>query len=138
MVLNKLKQIRDELKASAVAYDNAFKNTALIAARELSDRDIQNNEGQSLANTTPLIPIEDSKSDLNYNLTKEYFLQKYGSLRNAKLAYQEIYGKRKYGRSWSNFLVVAKQLNIDRIEKLSLEARITRIESFLKQLGYQL
>ena len=134
MVLNKLKQIRDEIKNSAVAYDNAFKNTALVAARELSDRDLKINEGKSLDNTNT---IEDSKNDLNSNLTKEYFLQQYGSLKNAKLAYQKIYGKQKYGRSWSDFLTVVKQLNTTKIEKSSLETRITRIENFLKQLGYQ-
>jgi len=136
MVVNRLKQIRDELKNSAVAYDSAFKNTALVAARELSDRDIQINKEGSLANTTRAI-YEDSNSGLNSNLTKEYFIRQYGSLKSAKLAYQKIYGEQKYGRSWSDFLIVAEQLNTPKLKEQNLEDRITKIENFLKQLGYQ-
>lgn len=136
MVLNKLKQIRDELKTSAVAYDRAFKNTALIAAEELSDHEIET-DGDLELTQTPAMLLENSTSEDNSDLTKEYFLEKYGSLKNTKIAYQKIYGKQKYGRSWSDFITIAKQLNTAKTEKLSLEARITKIEDFLKQFGYQ-
>ena len=138
MVLNQLKQIRDELKNSADAYDLAFKNTAIIAAQELVDINCQNQDNQSQNILSP----NDSNLDRppsNPDLNKQYLLEKYGSLKKAKLAYQKKYGKQKYGRSWSEFIAVAKQLASSNVEQkeLSLEERITKIEAFLRILGYQ-
>jgi hypothetical protein len=50
MVLNQLKQIREELKNSADAYDRAFQNTAIIAAQELSGQDRKPNNQSNQAN----------------------------------------------------------------------------------------
>ena len=133
MILNQLKQIRDELKSSADAYDNAFKNTALIAASELA-KQTQPDQNNVLGNE------QQCKLNLNPVLDKEYFIAKYGSLKNAKAAYQEIYGKQKYGRSWAEFIAIAKKsVSVSPDAKtLTLEERITRIENFLISLGYQL
>ncbi len=135
MVLNQLKQIRDELKSSANTYDNAFKNTALIAASELAK---QANPDQSkiLGNEQQ----NKNKPNLNPVLDQEYFTAKYGSLKNAKAAYQSMYGKQKYGRSWADFIAVAKKLASvsPKPKTLTLEERITKIENFLISLGYQL
>ena len=138
MVLNHLKQIRDELKASADNYDRAFKNTALIAARELVEQEPKaNNEKAQASLSESNFKALDSS---HHNLDKQYFIEKYGSLKNAKLAYQKIYGKQKYGRSWSDFITVVQKLSTSasNVQKLSLEDRITKIESFLVTLGYQL
>ncbi len=136
MVLNQLKQIREELKNSSDAYDRAFKNTAIIAAQELSDQDSKTNNQSSQTNLN-FNNSQGNKFSLNPTFDKEYFIKKYGSLKNAKLAYQEIYGEQKYGRTWSDFITVAKRLDVSKSEKLSLEARIDKIEQFLKSLGYQ-
>ena len=143
MVLNQLKQIRDELKTSAEVYDRAFKNTALIAAGELSQTSQKQNDssGQKELNTS----CKETKQSIlqrncNNQLDKKYFIEKYGSLKNAKAAYQEIYGKQKYGRSWSDFITLAQKLSNSspkELTELSLEVRITRIENFLQSLGYQ-
>ena len=82
MVLNQLKQIRDELKSSADAYDTAFMNTALIAASELSELADQTKPEQK-DQPKLLINNQQSQSSLNPVLDKEYFIAKYGSLKNA-------------------------------------------------------
>ena len=128
MVLNELKQIRDDLKKSAERYDNAFQNVALIAAEELVDR--ENKIKQLDRNTTVLLNPTPS-------LNKQYFLNKYGSLKNAKAAYTKMYGKQKYGRSWLDFIAVAKKLDLAEQPVLTLEDRINKIEKFLVTLGYQ-
>ncbi len=135
MVLNQLKKIRDELKSSADAYDNAFMNTALIAASELADQTKQDQKDQPQL----FINNQQSQSSLNPVLDKEYFIAKYGSLKNAKAAYQEMYGKQKFGRSWSDFITVARKLTSasPKAKTLTLEERITKIENFLIGLGYQ-
>jgi hypothetical protein len=137
MVLNQLKQIRDELKASADKYDRAFKKTALIAAQELTEqeRNIVNEQHQSSLNVSNSKAIVLSS---NNSLNKQYFIKKYGSLKNAKAAYQKRYGKQKYGRSWSDFISVAQKISDSNSQKLSLEDRIAKIENFLVILGYQL
>jgi hypothetical protein len=128
MVLNKLKQIRNELKNSADTYDTAFKNVALIAAEELVKEEKQLKE--QLKSNQHLF-------NLNPSLDKQYFIDKYGSLKNAKAAYQKIHGEQKYGRSWSDFLTVAKKLSSPEQSALTLEERVTKIENFLSSLGYQ-
>ena len=128
MVLNRLKQIRSELVDSAERYDNAFKKVALIAAEELVKEE------------TKIKQVDRNEFILatsNSNLDKQYFLNKYGSLKNAKAAYTKMYGEQKYGRSWSNFIAVAKKLDLAEQPVLSLEDRITKIEKFLVTLGYQ-
>lgn len=135
MVLNQLKQIRDELKNSADAYDAAFKNTALIAAQELVNQESQLNDKQ---NQPRLNPSNDNNFSLNQSFSKEYFVAKYGNLKNAKTAYKKIYGEQKYGRSWSDFITVAKRLASPKQETITIEQRITKIENFLSTLGYQL
>lgn len=127
MVLNELKQIRDELRNSAERYDNAFKKVASIAAEELVK------EENSIKRVKRSLPLASSSPDLN----KRYFLDKYGSLKEAKAAYSKTYGKRKYGRSWSDFIIVAQKLDSPK-STLTLEERITKIENFLVTLGYQL
>ena len=135
MVLKQLKQIRDELKESAKSYDNAFQNTAIIAATELANQTIISDQNQ-----TPLSSSQKNKTSFNPVLDKEYFLAKYGSLKNAKIEYQKIYGKQKYGRSWSEFIVIAQKLvsKSPNSTTLTLEERITKIENFLVSLGYQI
>jgi hypothetical protein len=128
MVLNKLKQIRNELKNSATTYDTAFKNVALIAAEELVEEEKQLKK--QLKSNQHLF-------NLNPSLDKQYFLDKYGTLKNAKAAYQEIYGEQNYGRSWSDFLTIAKKLSLPEQPALTLEERVTKIENFLSSLGYQ-
>lgn len=128
MVLNELKQIRDELKKSAKRYDNAFKNVAIIAAEELVN---QENKIKQLERDKIVLLNPDTSLD------KQYFLNKYGSLKNAKAAYTKMYGKQKYGRSWSDFIAVAKKLDLAERPVLTLEDRITKIEKFLVTLGYQ-
>ncbi len=132
MVLNQLKQIRDELKQSGDAYDAAFRNTALIAAQELVSQEQQlKSDRQTLSN-------------LKQDLDKQYFITNYGSFKNAKIAYHQIYGQQKYGRSWSDFIAVAKKLTAsDGVpltlpeQTLTLEQRVTKLENFLSSLGYQ-
>ena len=136
MVLDKLKKIRNELQNSAEAYDNAFKNTALIAAQELSDRSLKIDNLQPSVNLAS-DNILNGKPSLQLTLNKKYFLDKYGSLKNAKAAYQKQYGKQKYGRSWAEFIAAVKQLNTAQTQELSIEARITKIENYLKKLGYE-
>jgi len=129
MVLNQLKKVREELKKSSEVYDNAFKSTALIAAKELNKHN--NIIHKNLDN-------QDIQSNrLNSTYTKEYFVKKFGTLKNAKLAYNKIYGQQMYGRSWSDFIAVAKKLSNSQPRELSLEERITKIEQFLRSLGYQ-
>ncbi|MEN9518911.1 MAG: hypothetical protein RLZZ381_1499 [Cyanobacteriota bacterium] len=128
MVLNKLKQIRNELKNSATTYDTAFKNVALIAAEELVEEEKQLKK--QLKSNQHLF-------NLNPSLDKQYFLDKYGTLKNAKAAYQKIYGEQNYGRSWSDFLTIAKKLSLPEQPALTLEERVTKIENFLSSLGYQ-
>jgi hypothetical protein len=130
MVLNKLKQMRNELKNSASTYDTAFKNVALIAAEELIEKEKQLNQ-QLNSNLKSLF-------NLNPTLDKQYFIAKYGSLKNAKVAYQKIHGEQKYGRSWSDFIAVAEKLSLPEQQALTLEERVTRIENFLSSLGYHL
>lgn len=129
MVLNKLKQIRNELKNSADTYDTAFKNTALMAADELVKEEKHLKEqlksNQYLFNLNPSL-----------NLNKQHFIDKYGSLKNAKAAYQKIHGEQKYGRSWSDFLTVVKKLSSPEQPALTLEEKVTKIENFLSSLGY--
>ncbi|MEN9566992.1 MAG: hypothetical protein RLZZ69_2188, partial [Cyanobacteriota bacterium] len=127
-VLNKLKQIRNELKNSATTYDTAFKNVALIAAEELVEEEKQLKK--QLKSNQHLF-------NLNPSLDKQYFLDKYGTLKNAKAAYQKIYGEQNYGRSWSDFLTIAKKLSLPEQPALTLEERVTKIENFLSSLGYQ-
>lgn len=144
MVLNQLKQIRDELKSSADAYDTAFKNTALIAATELVEQ--QQFTSKRSKNKQLQNKAEDSFS-FKPVMNKLYFVDKYGSLKNAKTAYQKIYRQQKFGRSWSDFLAVVKELPLTSTstaastpKTLSLESideRITRIENFLMSLGFQ-
>ena len=138
MVLNQLKKIRDELKSSADAYDNAFMNTALIAASELSEL-VDQTKPEQKDQPKLLINNQQSQSNLNPVLDKEYFIAKYGSLKNAKAAYQEMYGKQKFGRSWSDFITVARKLTSasPKAKTLTLDERITKIENFLISLGYQ-
>ncbi|MEM8719297.1 MAG: hypothetical protein AAGE84_08300 [Cyanobacteria bacterium P01_G01_bin.39] len=133
MVLNQLKQIRDELKSSAKSYDTAFKNTALIAASELATKQTQ------LEQTSIVNNRQQPKLNSNLVLDKEYFVANYGSLKNAKAAYQKFYGKQKFGRSWSDFIAVARKLASasSQATTLTLEDRITKIENFLISLGYQ-
>ena len=128
MVLNELKKIRDELKKSAERYDNAFKNVALIAAEELvkEEKKIKQVDLNKF-----VLPASTSSLD------KKYFLNKYGSLKKAKAAYTKKYGEQKYGRSWSDFIAVVKDLDLPEQPILSLEDRITKIEKFLVTLGYQ-
>lgn len=145
MVLNQLKQLRDELRNSADAYDTAFKNTALIAATELAEREKHFNNEQ--LNNKQLLNKANDLSDLKPVMNKSYFIDKYGSLKNAKAAYQKIYRQQKFGRSWSDFLAVVKELPITSTptitstsKTLTLEAideRITKIENFLMGLGFQ-
>ena len=139
MVLNQLKKIRDELKSSADAYDNAFMNTALIAASELADQTKQYQKQDQKEPSKLFINKQKSQSSLNPVLDKEYFIAKYGSLKNAKAAYQEMYGKQKFGRSWSDFIAIARKLTSASPEPktLTLEERITKIENFLIGLGYE-
>jgi hypothetical protein len=130
MVLNKLKQIRNELKNSASTYDTAFKTVALAAAEELVEEEKQLKQ-QLNSNLKTLL-------NLNPTLDKQYFIAKYGSLNNAKVAYQKIHGEQKYGRSWSDFIAVAKKLSLPEQQALTLEERVTRIENFISSLGHQL
>ncbi|MEL6441168.1 MAG: hypothetical protein AAFQ80_18185 [Cyanobacteria bacterium J06621_8] len=135
MVLNQLKQIRDELEKSATSYDNAFKNTALIAATELASqaKTIEQNQ-------TSLGSSQQNKISLKPVLDKKYFIAKYGNLKKAKTAYQETYGRQKYGRSWAEFIAIAQKLASEspQAKTLTLEERITKIENFLVKLGYQI
>ena len=130
MVLNQLKQIRDDLKKSAESYDEAFKNTALIAAESLLGQQNRSNNQRHNHNQV-----------LNPSLEQEYFIKKYGNLKQAKAAYKKIYGEQKYGRSWESFIKIARELlPIEESEKsiLTLEQRLEKIEKFLETLGYKL
>ncbi len=145
MVLNQLKQIRNELKSSADAYDTAFKNTALMAATELVEQQKQFNSEQS--KNKQLQNKKDDLSSLKPVMNKPYFINKYGSLKNAKTAYQKIYCQQKFGRSWSDFLAVVNELPLTSTSTVSstpktltlesIDERITNIENFLRSLGYQ-
>jgi hypothetical protein len=127
MVLNQLKKIRDELKESAKAYDEAFKNTAIIATEELINR-------QQLHNSTEQV----NSKVLIQGLDKEYFIKKYGSLQKTKEEYKKVYGQKNYGISWQDFLKVAKELPLIEQPILTLEQRIERIENILRTMGYEL
>ena len=128
MVLSKLKKIRDELQESAKAYDDAFKNTALIAAESLMDQQQKINL-QSAAIDQKALP---------QNLDKEYFLGKFGSLKKAKQEYKKLYPKIRYGISWQDFLKAVQNLPSMEKNSLSLEERITRIENILRTMGHDL
>lgn len=134
MVLDKLKKIRDELKESATSYDEAFKNTALIATESLMTQqqllDAELNKSKPSYNT--------NKKTLVSTLNKEYFLERYGSLKKAKEAYKQIYGQKKYGKSWQEFLTVANELPLIQQPMLTLEARVEKIENILKSMGYKI
>ena len=117
MVLNELKQIRNELKDSAERYDDAFKKVAIIAAEELVKEE---NKIKQLDRNLPAL------ADSIQSLDKQYFFNKYGSLKNAKAAYTRMYGERKYGRSWSDFIAVVKKLDLPEQPVISLEDRITK------------
>ena len=128
MVLSKLKKIRDELEESAQAYDEAFKNTALIAA-------------ESLMNQQQKINANSSEIDhklLSQSLDKEDFLDKYGSLKKAKEEYKKLYPQIKYGRSWQDFLEAVRTLPPIENTPLTLEQRISRIENILRTMGHDL
>lgn len=127
MILNQLKKIRDELKESAKAYDEAFKNTAIIATEELMHR-------QQLNDNTDRV----SSKALPQSLDKKYFIKKYGSLQKTKEEYKKIYGKKNYGKSWEDFLKLAKELPLIEEPIFTLEQRIERIENILKTMGYKL
>lgn len=127
MLLNELKKIRDELKESAKLYDEAFKNTAIIAADELMNRQQINNNTQQVNNKF-----------LAENLDKDYFIKRYGSLQKTKEEYKKIYGQKNYGKSWQDFLKVAKELSLKQQPSFTLEQRIERIENILRNLGYDL
>jgi hypothetical protein len=118
MVLNQLKQIREELKNSADAYDRAFRNTAIIAAQELNDQDRKTNNQSNQANLN-FNNSQGNKFTLNPSFDKKYFIKKYGTLKNAKVAYQEMYGEQKYGRTWSDFIAVAKKLDVSKKSNVS-------------------
>ncbi|MGL5938961.1 MAG: hypothetical protein ACRC2S_01020 [Waterburya sp.] len=124
MTLNKLKQIRNELKQNVEIYDEAFKNIAIIAAEGLVERQ------KSLNNSDNEI--------LTQNLDKEYFIKKYGNFRTAREDYKKIYGNNSYGRSWDNFLNVVRELPSIEQSKLTLEQRIERIENILRSMGHDL
>lgn len=128
MVLNKLKKIRDEWEESAKAYDEAFQNTALIAAEALMNQQQKLNSNYQAQGDRVL----------SQSLDKEYFLNKYGSLKKAREEYKKIYGQKKYGKSWNDFLQVVKELPTLEKPSLTLEQRITRIESILRSMGHQL
>lgn len=137
MVLNKLKQIRDELKESAKTYDEAFKNTALIAAESLvAQEQLLNNELQE--NSHKLTSGKIEHKTLPITLNKQYFIEKYGSLKKTKEAYTKAYGKKKYGKSWQDFLAIATDLPLIEKPVLTLEVRVTRIETILNSMGYKL
>ncbi len=137
MVLNRLKKIRDELKQSAKSYDEAFKNTALIAAESLVTEQQLLDAEPSHKSKLKLLANETNKL-LPQTLTKEYLLKKYGSLKNTKEAYKKVYGQKKYGKSWQDFLAVAAELPLIEKPVLTLEERVARIENILKTMGYQL
>ncbi|MGL5871126.1 MAG: hypothetical protein ACRC2R_01950 [Xenococcaceae cyanobacterium] len=126
MTLNKLKQIRNELKQNAEIYDEAFKNTALLAAEGLA-------ENQKYLNGTDI-----NKKKLVQNLDKTYFIAKYGSLKRAKEEYKKIYTNTNYGKSWDDFIKVVKELPLIEQSYLSLEQRIEKIENILRRMGQDL
>jgi hypothetical protein len=124
MTLNKLKQIRNELKQNAKIYDEAFKTTALLAA-------------EGLAEQQKLLKSDDNKI-LNQSLDKKYFIKKYGNLKTAKEEYKKIYGDNNYGRSWDDFIKIVQKLPLIEKPNLTLEQRIERIENILRNMGYEL
>ena len=128
MVLSKLKKIRDELEESAKAYDEAFKNTALIAAESLMNQQQKINAKSSELN----------RKLLSQSVDKEYFLDKYGSLKKTKEEYKKVYPQAKYGRSWQDFLEAVQYLPPIENSPLTLEQRISRIEDILRTMGHNL
>ena len=128
MVLSKLKKIRDELEESAKVYDEAFKNTALIAAESLMNQQEEINAKSRII----------AQKLLSQSLDKKYFLDNFGSLKKAKEEYKKRYPKTKFGRSWQEFLEAAQNLPSIANNSLSLEQRITRIENILRTMGHQL
>jgi hypothetical protein len=124
MTLNKLKQIRNELKQNAEIYDEAFKNTALLAAEGLANR-------QKSLNSN-------SNEILAQSFDKKYFIKKYGNLKTAKEEYKRIYGNNNYGKSWKDFINAVKELPLIEQSDLTLEQRIARIENILRSMGHEL
>lgn len=124
MTLNKLKQIRNQLKQSTEVYDQAFKNTALIAA-------------EGLANQQKILSGVEHKV-ITQNIDKKYLIEKYGNLKTAKEEYKKIYGDKNYGKSWNDFINAVKDLPIIEKTELTLEQRVERIEKLLQSLGHQL
>jgi hypothetical protein len=124
MTLNKLKQIRNELKQNAEIYDEAFKNTALLAA-------------EGLANQQKSLNSKDNKI-LAQSLDKKYFINKYGNLKTAKKEYKKIYANKNYGKSWDDFINAVKELTLTKQSEFTLEQRIERIENILRNMGHEL
>lgn len=121
MALNKLKRIKNELKQNAETYDEAFKNTAFIAAEGLS------NQQKSLNNKI-----------LVQKLDKQYFINQYGNLKTAKEEYKRVYGNNNYGKSWDDFINAVQELPLLQKSGLTLEQRIERIENILRIMGQEL
>lgn len=134
MLLDQLKQISKELKDSAKSYDNSFRNTAIIAKEELMN---QQDNYQLLDSCQQASLLQDQTSD-NRSLDKKYFIDKYGSLKKAKEECRKMYGEKKYGRSWKEFLKIINQLSPAKQPVLTLEQRINRIENILISMGYKL
>lgn len=142
MILDELKQISKELKDSASSYDNSFRNTAIIATEGLIDRqqllNTEQDRDKVLTNSkeTSLLRGEVSR---NHSFDRNYFINKYGSLKKAKEEYKKLYGHKNYGRSWKDFLNIVKQLpSLEQPVVLTLEQRIKRIEDILISMGYSL
>ena len=134
MILEELKQISKELKDSAKSYDNSFKNTAIIATEGLINQQEKNKVLNSCTQTS-LLP---DKVSHNQSFDKNYFVNKYGSLKKAKEEYKKLYGEKNYGRSWKDFLSIVNQISPIEQPVLTLEQRIKRIEDILISMGYEL
>ena len=134
MILEELKQISKELKDSAKSYDNSFKNTAIIATEGLINQQEKNKVLNSCRQTS-LLP---DKVSHNQSFDKNYFVNKYGSLKKAKEEYKKLYGEKNYGRSWKDFLSIVNQISSREQPVLTLEQRIKRIEDILIRMGYEL
>jgi hypothetical protein len=124
MTLHKLKQIRSELKQNAETYDRAFKNTAILAAEGLADRQ--------------KVLTSSSSKILTQSLDKKHFIKKYGTLKAAKEEYKKIYGDNNYGKTWNDFIKIVQKLPLIEQSNLTLEQRIERIENILRSMGYEL
>ena len=97
----------------------------------LLEKELNQNSEQKIAN-------KNSKRLLSPPLDKQYFIEKYGSLKKTKAAYNKAYGNKKYGKSWQDFLAIAAELPLIEQPVLTLEARIARIENILITMGYKL